>query len=90
MILLAVQLSSSDGILPIELSGGWFAEVSPWLPLTWVVRALKSTMFGAYNDAWQLPLAIVATAGVTAAIVAGYVGRWRYVKPNTVRPAMDF
>jgi YhgE/Pip-like protein len=90
MILLAVQLSSSDGILPIELSGGWFAEVSPWLPLTWVVRALKSTMFGAYNDAWQLPLAIVATAGVSAAIVAGYVGRWRYVKPNTVRPAMDF
>lgn len=34
MILLAVQLSSSGGVVPVELSGGWFMQISPWLPLT--------------------------------------------------------
>jgi putative membrane protein len=90
MILLAVQLSSSGGILPIELSGGWFASISPWLPLTWVVRALKASMFGAYNGEWGTPLLLVALAGVVAATLSCFVGRWRFVKPNAQRPAIDF
>jgi putative membrane protein len=90
MLLLAVQLSSSGGIMPIELSGGLFAEISPWLPLTWVVRAIKASMFGAYNGGWQHPLLLVAGAGVIGAIIAATVGRWRYVKPASMRPAIDF
>jgi putative membrane protein len=90
MILLAVQLSSSGGIVPIELSGGWFADVSPWLPLTWVVRAIKASMFGAYNGAWEHPLLLVALGGLVAGTMACTVGRWRFVKPNSVRPAVDF
>jgi putative membrane protein len=90
MILLAVQLSSSGGIVPIELSGGWFADISPWLPLTWVVRAIKASMFGAYNGAWEYPLLLVGMGGLIAATMACTVGRWRFVKPNSVRPAVDF
>ena len=90
MILLAVQLSSSGGIVPIELSGGWFADISPWLPLTWVVRAIKASMFGAYNGVWEYPLLLVAMGGLMAATLACTVGRWRFVKPNSVRPAVDF
>jgi putative membrane protein len=90
MIFLAVQLSSSGGVLPVELSGGVFANISPWLPLTWVVRAIKTSMFGAYGGAWGHPLLIVTLGGVIAVLCASWVGRWRFVKQSSVRPAVDF
>jgi putative membrane protein len=89
MVLLAVQLSSSGGVLPVELSGGLFAQISPWLPLTWVVRAIKASMFGAYNGAWQTPLLLVAASGAVALVLATYLGRWRYVNAGGMRPAVD-
>ena len=90
MVFLAVQLSSSGGILPVELSGGWFANISPWLPLTWVVQAIKASMFGAYDGEWLRPLSWVALAGLLIAMLACYVGRWRYVRTAEVRPAVSF
>ena len=90
MLFLAVQLSSSGGVLPVELSGGLFASISPWLPMTWVVRAIKASMFGAYDDAWQLPLLMVALAGIAAAACASIWGRWRFVDPQSMRPAVEF
>ena len=90
MIFLAVQLSSSGGVLPVELSGGVFANISPWLPLTWVVRAVKASMFGAYGGAWGHPLLIVTLGGVLSLLCASYVGRWRFVRASQVRPAVDF
>jgi putative membrane protein len=90
MIFLAVQLSSSGGILPVELSGSLFAHISPWLPLTWVVRALKATMFGAFEMQWGYPLLVVGLTGGMALLSACYIGRWRFVKHTQVRPAVDF
>jgi putative membrane protein len=90
MLFLAVQLSSSGGVLPVELSGGFFASISPWLPMTWVVKALKASMFGAYDDAWQVPLLLLMSAGVGAIIFASIWGRWRFVDPDSVRPGVDF
>jgi putative membrane protein len=90
MIFLAVQLSSSGGILPVELSGSLFAHISPWLPLTWVVRALKATMFGAFELQWGYPLLVVGLTGGMALLSACYIGRWRFVKHTQVRPAVDF
>jgi len=90
MVFLAVQLSSSGGILPVELSGGWFANISPWMPLTWVVQAIKASLFGAYDSHWQQPLGWVATAGLLTFLVACYVGRWRFVRMSAVRPAISF
>jgi len=90
MIFLALQLSSSGGVLPVELSGGLFASLSPWLPLTWVVRAIKASLFDAYGGNWLYPLAIVGLGGVLATLCASWVGRWRFVKASSVRPAIDF
>ena len=89
MIFLAVQLSSSGGVIPVELSGGFFAGISPWLPLTWVVRALKASMFDAYNGGWQYPLLIVGVGFMITLACASWIGRWRFVKTSSVRPAID-
>ena len=89
LVFLAVQLSSSGGILPVELSGGLFALVSPYLPITWVVKALKVSLFGAFDGQWLGALQWVALWGVLAALVASFLGRWRYVKPSALRPILD-
>ena len=89
MFLLAVQLSSSGGILPVELSGGLFAQISPWLPLTWVVESIKASMFGAYGGAWQSPLLLVVLAGLAGFALSCGVGRWRFVKITTRRSATE-
>lgn len=90
ILLLAVQLSSSGGVLPIELSGGVFAEISPWLPLTWVVKSLKAGMFGAFDGVWDLALVPVAIAGLLALVFAAFVGSWRYVEQGSMRPPVEF
>lgn len=89
LLFLAVQLSSSGGIIPVELSGPVFMDISPWLPLTWVVRAIKASMFNAYDGAWQVPLLYVALVGFLAAVLACYLGRWRYVDAAEMRPTLD-
>lgn len=89
LIFLAVQLSSSGGVLPVQLSGGLFAQISPYMPITWVVKAIKASLFGAFEGNWQLPLQQVALAGALAVVIACFVGRWRFVKLSNLRPALD-
>ena len=90
MVFLAVQLSSSGGVLPVELSGGLFANISPWLPLTWVVQAVKASMFDAYDGAWLLPWAYVAGAGGLVFLLSCCIGRWHYVRASMVGAAVNF
>lgn len=89
LVLLAVQLSSSGGVLPVELSGGLFAQISPYMPITWVVKALKASLFGAFDGNWQHPLQWIAVAGTLAVLSACFVGRWRFVEPSALRPTLD-
>jgi putative membrane protein len=89
LVLLAVQLSSSGGLLPVELSGGFFAQISPYMPITWVVKAMKASLFGAFGGDWQHSLQLLAFAGLAAGMMACYVGRWRYVKLAALRPTLD-
>lgn len=89
MLFLALQFSASGGLLPVELSGSLYAQISPWLPMTWVVLGVKASMFGAFEGNWQTPLAVIAGVGLAAALVACWVGRWRFVPVREMLPAMD-
>lgn len=89
MLFLALQFSASGGLLPVELSGSLYAQISPWLPMTWVVMGVKASMFGAYEGNWQTPLAVIGAIGLAAAAVACWVGRWRFVPWRDMHPAMD-
>jgi len=88
MVFLAVQLSASGGVLPVELSGGLYEIISPWMPMTWVVRAVKASMFGAYGGAWQSPMLLVSACGLVSLLLACWIGRWRYLHPAQMQPAV--
>ncbi|MBT0569601.1 YhgE/Pip domain-containing protein [Curvibacter sp. CHRR-16] len=89
MVLLAVQISASGGVMPVELSGGWYASISPWLPLTWVARGIKASVFDAFDGQWGMPLAINICWGLAALLVTMYLGRWKFVSPRAMRPGVD-
>ena len=90
MLFLAIQISASGGFLPVELSGSLYAQISPWLPMTWVVKGLKACMFGAYEDNWQTSFWITTLWGLAALALTYFVGRWRYTPSRRMQPAMDF
>ncbi len=54
---------------PVELTSPFFQAIHPFMPLTWVVRALRVSMFGAFDGAWLH--AIVVIAAIDAACVHG-------------------
>lgn len=89
LILLILQLSSAGGTLPIELTNDFFRTVSPWVPFTWAVKAVRASAFGAYGSEWGAALAVLAAFGTVAFAVATFVGRWKFVPPAEHRPAMD-
>jgi putative membrane protein len=89
LLLLVLQLSSAGGILPIELSGQVFQGLNPWLPFTWVVRAFRASLFGAYDNAWLKAWSVIALIAFLAFLAAAFIGRWQYVRDEEHRPALD-
>ncbi len=89
LILLILQLSSAGGVLPVELSGGIYQTLSPWLPFTWVIKAFRASMFGAFDGIWFSSWLAIGLAGTLAWLSACYVGAWKFVGPDEHRPAMD-
>ncbi|NBW49483.1 MAG: YhgE/Pip domain-containing protein [Betaproteobacteria bacterium] len=89
LILLILQLSSAGGVMPVELSGGVYQILSPWLPFTWVVKALRACMFGAFDQGWLSAWGPIAVIGCLALLSACFVGKWKFVSAEEHRPAMD-
>jgi putative membrane protein len=89
MLLLAVQLTSSGGVMPVELSGSFFATMSPWLPITWLAHGLKATLFGAFEGAWLVECLKISAMGLLAVGITSTWGRWRFVSVRQLRPQLD-
>lgn len=89
LLLLILQLSSSGGVLPVELSGGIYQALSPWLPFTWVIKALRASMFGAFDDGWLAPWLVISLIGALAWLAACFAGTWQLVGPDEYRPAIE-
>ncbi|MER6943158.1 YhgE/Pip family protein [Nonomuraea sp. NPDC000554] len=54
LALLMLQLTSAAGTYPIETSPGFFQTISPWLPMSWVVSALRRLISGGdLTVVWQ-------------------------------------
>lgn len=89
VVLLVVQVSAAGALLPIELSDAAFQAVHPYLPLTWVVRAFRISLFGAFEGELLVPLATVAAIGFVALLLGLAMGRWREVPAGQWRPPLD-
>ena len=89
VLLLVVQMSAAGALLPIELTAPLFQALHPWLPLTWVVRAFRASMFGAYDGAWASAGAVALSTGAAALALAVIFGRWRPVPVEAYRPALE-
>jgi uncharacterized phage infection (PIP) family protein YhgE len=53
VVLLIVQVSGGGGSFPLKLLPEFFQNISPFLPITHAVNAMRAAMFGVYmNDFW--------------------------------------
>lgn len=89
VLLLVVQVSAAGALLPIELSDEVFQALHPWLPLTWVVRAFRASLFGAYDGSFWPAWAVVASIAVVAGVAGAAAGRWQGVPAHRWRPPLD-
>jgi putative membrane protein len=89
LLLLIFQMASSGGIFPVQLSGGVYAASNAYLPFTWVLRAYRATLFGAYNGTWLQFALIVLAFGAGASLITARFGRWKTVPRKQFVPALD-
>ncbi|GII01046.1 YhgE/Pip domain-containing protein [Planobispora takensis] len=78
LALLMLQLTSAAGTYPIETSPGFFQTISPWLPMSWVVSALRRLISGGdLTVAWQTcgVLALFTVLGLALSVHAVDKGR---------------
>ncbi|MCF7954905.1 MAG: YhgE/Pip domain-containing protein [Phycisphaerae bacterium] len=52
LLFLVVQISSAGGVYPIELSSTFYQRISPYLPMTIVVKSLRAAMFDSFDGQW--------------------------------------
>ncbi|MER7131139.1 YhgE/Pip domain-containing protein [Streptosporangium saharense] len=78
LALLMLQLTSAAGTYPIETSPGFFRAISPWLPMSWVVGALRRLISGGdLTVVWQAcgVLALFTLLGLALSVHAVQRGR---------------
>lgn len=89
VLLLTLQLAAGGGVIPIELTGGFFQMVHDWLPFTWVIKTFRASLFGAYDNGWLHAWADVILSGVLALLLARYVRRWKKVAAADYKPGIE-
>ena len=90
LILLIVQLASSGGSYPVELSPHPFQVIHNWVPVTQTVNALRHSLSGAYQGQYvHFMLTLLGMA--VAATLLGLLGRrrWEYVPDEDFRPLIS-
>ncbi|MFI6797953.1 YhgE/Pip family protein [Streptosporangium canum] len=78
LALLMLQLTSAAGTYPIETSPGFFQTISPWLPMSWVVSALRRLISGGdLTVVWHAcgVLTLTVALGLSLTVYAVHKGR---------------
>ena len=70
LFLLAVQITSTGGIYPIELLSTPFQVVSPFLPLTYAVQGMQGILAGGNPGAVIAAAAVLAAFGIGSTVLA--------------------
>jgi putative membrane protein len=89
ILLLTLQLAAGGGVIPIELTTDFFRAVHDWLPFSWVIKALRASLFGAYDNGWLPAWLDVVLIGLGALLLCGLARHWKTVPAHEYRPAID-
>lgn len=89
LVLLVIQLASSGATLPVELSSPFFQAIHPWLPLSWVVRAVRIALFDAYEGAWWQTVGAISLMLSVAVAVASLPKKWKLVQTSAYEPILE-
>ncbi|WP_040162725.1 YhgE/Pip domain-containing protein [Microbacterium gorillae] len=80
VLFLVIQISGSGGAYPLQLLPAWFQNISPFLPATHAVNAIRAAVAGIYDGDYWIQLGLLALFLVPA-LLLGLVLR---------RPLMSF
>lgn len=89
ILLLTLQLAAGGGVMPIELTADFFQAIHAWLPFTWVVKALRASLFGAFDKGWLWAWLELLLFGTLALLLASRVRRWQLVALADYRPGIE-
>lgn len=89
ILLLTLQLAAGGGVMPIELTADFFQAVHAWLPFTWVVKALRASLFGAFDNGWLSAWLELMLIGALALLLASLVRRWQTVPTADYKPGIE-
>ena len=89
LILLVLQLAAAGATIPVELTSPFFQAIHPFMPLTWVVQALRVSMFGAFDGAWLHAIGVIAAIDAVCVLAAAWLGRWRLVDEADYQPLIE-
>lgn len=70
LFLLAVQITSTGGVYPIELLSTPFQVVSPFLPLTYAVQGMQGILAGGNPGGVIAAAAVLAAFGIASTVLA--------------------
>lgn len=79
VILLIVQVTGCNGSFPLQLLPDFVQTISPFLPATHVVAAMREAMFGAYGTVFAEQMGLVAF-WILPALLLGLVLRKPFAK----------
>jgi putative membrane protein len=89
LALLMLQLTSSGGTYPVQTSPGFFQAIHPWLPMSYVVAALRHTVNGGLAGPVVTGAIVLAGFGAAAmALTIGATRRSRRLTPSTLHPEL--
>ena len=74
VLLLVIQISGSGGAYPLQLLPQWFQSISPFLPATHAINAMRSAIAGVYAGDYWISLGLLA-AFIVPALLLGLVLR---------------
>ena len=87
LLLLAVQLTSTGGIYPVELLATPFQAISPLLPLTYAVSGMQRILAGANGGAVAVSV-LALTAFGSVSVLLSLAATRRVRRAGALRAAL--
>lgn len=81
VLLLVIQISGSGGAYPLQVLPHWFQSISPLLPATHAVNAMRSAIAGMHQGDYWVSLGWLAAFSVPA-LLLGLVLRRPFIRSN--------